>query len=154
MVLKIVQWNINCYQNNYSQLQILIQSKLPQIIARNSSKNSPTTINNPKKLQQSDWNRRGIATLIANNLEHKIINLQWNILALGIQIYLEVTFVVINIYIRPNEKISAEKLTKWIQNINKTMLFLGDFNAWSPIWSSSNYNERDRILSTTTILLC
>ena len=157
MVLKLMQWNINGYHNNYNELLLIINNKLPHIIALQEthlipSLNSPTAPKNFKMYQNNDVSlqqtaKRGVALLVSKSVQHNLVNINSDILNVALEIYAETPFVVINVYISPNEGLNPNSLQRLIDNINKPIVLIGDFNAWSPLWGSSKYNKKGKVIS-------
>ena len=158
MVFNILQWNINGYINNYSELQLLIKSRYPKIIALQETHlhNTPHYSIIPKNykyihtndIDSTDTAKRGLALLVSNNVQFSNLQLRTNILAQAIEIKSDVTFVIINTYISPTDQISERDLLTLISSINKPVLIMGDLNAWSPEWGSRTFNSRGQLIST------
>ena len=81
-MIKILQWNINGYTNNYHFLQILIKSKSPKIIFLQEThltktNNIPIPINFTLcHINSSSQSKRGVVILIHNSIQHTKLNTQ------------------------------------------------------------------------------
>ena len=156
MVLRILQWNLNGYLNNYNELKILNNEKSPHIIALQEThlKANPPTSCIPKNFDfyskncSSDFAKNGVALLISKNIPHKLVSVSSEFDVVGIEINANITFIILNIYIPPSKSFTLSDLTNILSDINKPVLLLGDLNAWSPQWGSSKFNKRGRTIST------
>lgn len=84
MVLKILQWNLNGYQNNFYELKILQNNNCPHISLLHEThlKENPSDsliINNYSFFaKHSSASKHGVALMIARNLLHKPVELNAN----------------------------------------------------------------------------
>lgn len=82
MALKVIQWNINGYTNNYSELQILIKKYNPKIISlQETHVHNYPTIPIPIPINYSFYHINnsttrygGVALLIHSSLKHRMIH--------------------------------------------------------------------------------
>lgn len=78
--LKVIQWNIKGYMNNYNELQILIKKLNPQIICLqethlHTANSVPIPINFEIYISSAQHNSfGGAAILIHNSIPHQISN--------------------------------------------------------------------------------
>lgn len=75
MVLNIIQWNMNGYQNNLHELQLIINNSSPDVIALQEIhlKNNSIKIQNYDfYVQNTNCNRAkfGVAILVKKSLQH------------------------------------------------------------------------------------
>ena len=155
MVLKILQWNLNGYLNNYTELKLFKHENKPHIIALQEThlKTNPSKSCIPKNFSfygkncTSNFAKNGVAFLVTNSIPHKIHNLNTELDAIAIEIQANTTFIILNIYLPPSKSFSPSDLTHLISNFNKPVLIIGDFNARSPQWGSSSFNKRGRLVS-------
>ena len=155
MVLKILQWNLNGYHNNYNELRLLQHNHSPHIIALQEThlKDNPTINQIPKnynfyaKHSNSQSAKHGVAFLISKTISFHPLNSNNNLHSIAINISAKIPFTLINTYIPPTQQISSNDLYSLISSTNNPILVVGDFNAWSPLWGSSTYNKRGKILS-------
>jgi len=153
MALKIIQWNIRGYVNNYSELQIIIKTQLPHIIALQETHlknltNIPIPIN--YSIFANNYSPRfgGTAILIHNSIQSQEISLPHDFDATGVEIKSIKTFNVISAYIPPHQKFNETNLHNVIQfNSNTNSLVLGDFNSWSTLWGSPKNSQKGRTIT-------
>ena len=153
MTLRILQWNLNGYYNNYNELRLLQHNNSPQIISLQEThlKENPTNSYIAKNYsfygKHSLASKHGVALIVSKNIPHKIINLISNFDAIAIEITSQIPFILINIYIPPTKQFTLQDLNTIIPQTSKPVVITGDFNAWSPLWGSKSYNKRGKIVS-------
>ncbi|XP_039951851.1 uncharacterized protein LOC120769062 [Bactrocera tryoni] len=155
MVLKIVQWNINGYHNNNNELRLLIKENNYKIIALQEThlKESPPTRYVPKNFSIYGYNdisteenaKRGVAFLVADNIEFTPLELHTSLLAIAIKVKSQINFTFLNIYSSPDDQFAEHDLHELISYVNGPLLIVGDLNAWSPIWGSPRFNSKGKI---------
>lgn len=152
MVLKILQWNIRGYLNNYSNLQLLLANENPDIVCLQETKCKRNQIPHiPKKYNghfynTHDTSKQGTAILIKKGIPYKLINVSTPLCYLAIEINLSITLTVLSLYISPQDTVTTSHLDNLILNINSPLLILGDMNGWNPLWGSPNSNKRGKII--------
>ena len=154
--MKIVQWNIRGYYGNIEDLKLLIKvSGFPSVVCLQETligdKNAyppsryfiyPSNRHNP----ESNRSPRGIATLIHKKIPHSIANITTNLEAQAIRIHLNRTYTIANIYISPQEQITARQMHDIINQLSPPYLIIGDYNARSPTWGDSVENTHGRVV--------
>lgn len=152
MVLNILQWNIRGYSNNYTNLQLLISDKKPDIICLQETrcKNNYTPIT-PKEYIGYFFNpnitaKQGTAILIKKNIPHKVLNTNLSLNVIGLEIKSTISFTILSLYFPPQDSLTIDLLNNLIININTPLFLVGDFNAWSPLWGSPTCNKKGKIL--------
>lgn len=78
-MVKLLQWNIKGYYNNYTNLQVLLKEYAPSIIALNEThlpKNKNPLVPSQytgffHNLDQNTYAKQGNAILIKDNISHK-----------------------------------------------------------------------------------
>ena len=153
MVLKILQWNLNGYLNNYNELKLLLHNNSPHIIALQEThlKTNPSNSYIPKNTslyaKHSLSPNHGVAFIISKNIAFNEIILSTQLDAIAIEITAKISFILINVYIPPTKSFSNQDLYSLIPNSNKPIIIVGDFNGWSPYWGSSSYNKRGKLIT-------
>lgn len=152
--LKILQWNIRGYVNNYCNLQLLIKSLNPKIIALQEThlkctNNIPIPINFSLIISQNPYNSfAGSAILIHNSIQHSILNVTHNkISVVNITIQSKMKFILSSIYIPPNTHICTNDLDQLFNPNGPPTLLVGDFNGWHTSWGATTNNKRGKIIS-------
>ena len=152
MTIKIIQWNIKGYINNYNDLQILIKKHNPKLIALQethitSTLNLPIPINFTLIELNSSNSYGGVALLIHNSIQYNSLNLQNDFDAIGIDLFSKVKFSLICCYIQPNKQFCNQNLENVLNINNNSAVICGDFNSWHSIWGSPRSNRRGNILA-------
>ena len=152
--IKIIQWNIKGFCNNYYEMQLLIKEHKPHIICLQET--HCTNYFNPiipknyigyfENYVQNITAKQGVGLLIKNNISHKILNINSNLQIIAIEVLLKIKITIISIYIPPTKSFSSNELNNIFTNINTPMLFLGDVNSWSTLWGARCNNNRGDII--------
>ena len=148
MVINILQWNIRGFTNNYTNLQILISERKPDIICLQETKcRSDFTPFIPRDYigyfrNPNFTSKQGTAILIKKHIPHNIINTNPSLNLVGLQIKSSLSFAIFSFYSPPIDLIPISDLNNTIANINTPIIMTGDFNAWSPLWGSPNSNNK------------
>lgn len=153
MSLKIIQWNIKGYINNYNELLLLIKDHTPHIIALQethlcSIQHIPIPINyNIYNVNNTENSYGGSALLIHKTIQHSV-NMNGNEFdIISANISSKINFTIVSTYISPSVKFSLDQLVKTVENITTPMLFVGDFNSWHKQWGSIYSNGRGKTLA-------
>ena len=153
MILKILQWNLNGFHNNYNELRLLHHNNTPHIVALQEThlKEQPNRNLIPKNssfyANYSTTAKHGVAFIISNTIPFKIIEINTHLNVLAIEISCTIPFILINVYLPPLTQLSYNDLINILPESNKPIMVVGDFNAWSPLWGSSSYNKKGKIIS-------
>lgn len=148
MVINIIQWNIRGFINNYTNLQILITEKKPDIIClqETNCKNDFTPAI-PREyigyfFNPNSSSKQGVAILIKKHISHSKIVTNSLLNIVGLQIKTNISFSIFSFYSPPADPIPISDLSYIITNINTPIIITGDFNAWSPLWGSQFANNK------------
>lgn len=155
MDLKIIQWNLNGFINNYHQLQLIIKDFNPDIISLQET-HIPVHHNNiifPKQyvgifhnLAENKSAKQGIAMLIKKTITHNIVYKNNEIATIAIQIGTGMKMSVACIYIPPHQHFTERNLKTITENLSYPLLITGDFNSHSQIWGSLNSSSRGKTI--------
>lgn len=93
-MFNILQWNINGFYNNYTELEILIKDISPHFIALQETHlavNKDAFVPNKYvsyflNLPQNTTNKQGIAALVRKDIPHKCLHIHSNIASLAVQV--------------------------------------------------------------------
>lgn len=149
MTFQILQWNMKGFVNNFDELSILINEHSPCFISIQETHCAHLfTPRIPKLYTGYFYNfpsnvtaKQGIGVLIKNNIPHKQIIINSNILTL-----LPLKFTVVSIYILPDQVFSITDLENILNQIPTPVLIIGDVNSWSVLWGSPATSSRGAIL--------
>ena len=116
MALKILQWNIRGYINNYNELLLVISTHKPQIIALqethiNEKRNIPIPLNYTliqKNRQTNSYG--GVGILVQSSIQHDKLDFDNNIEIVGITIYSKIKLYIASVYIKNNLTFRTKKL--------------------------------------------
>lgn len=152
MTLNVIQWNMNGYLNNYSELQMLIKKYNPKIISLQEThihdiSSIPIPINYSfYHINSSTTRYGGVALLIHNSLKHDRINTSNDFDALRFEITSRQKFCITNAYIPPNKNFNTENLKNMFDDIRLPCLITGDFNGSHTSWGASTSNRKGKII--------
>lgn len=153
MVLKVLQWNIKGYLNNFSELQALIKTHKPQIISLQethlkSDKNIPIPINYKLYISKLTANSFGGSALIVHNsIQHKQINSDNTFDTVALTIQSKLKFTIFSTYISPNTTFNKKNIEDTFGISTSPSLITGDFNSWHSSWGSIKNNKRGKIVN-------
>uniref|UniRef100_W8BNQ0 Putative RNA-directed DNA polymerase from transposon X-element n=1 Tax=Ceratitis capitata TaxID=7213 RepID=W8BNQ0_CERCA len=164
--MNVLQWNIHGLLNNYPELNILIKECNPDVIAlqethipANKSIFAPNKYssffhNNPN----NNHCKQGVAIFIKKSIQHKHIPVSSNIQTLAIELDIGFRLTIISCYIPPDQNFTTREILNILNIFATPIIFVGDVNAWSPLWGSTSTNKRgeifeDIILSKSLIVL-
>lgn len=153
MSLKIIQWNIKGYVNNYNELLLIIKEHSPKIITLQethlcSIRNIPIPVNYKMyNINNSGNVYGGSALLIHNSLQHNVKFIDTTFDTLYATISSKSKFTIVSTYISPNTNFSLDQLVNTFGNITTPTIFTGDFNSWNKRWGSSLNNAKGNNLS-------
>jgi exonuclease III len=130
-----MQWNLNGYKNNYSELEILIRMYNPQILSLQETHiKENEIIYNPQKYVSYLYNfsthnaKNGCGLLIHKSIPHKKLTTpQQNISYVAVKINTKKPFTILSIHIPPRQFISTADLLNIIANIDTSALLAKDF---------------------------
>ena len=115
-MLNIIQWNIHGYNNNYNNLLTLIKHYNPKIISLQETyihnvNNIPIPINfSLYNVNTSTTRYGGVALLIHNSIQHKLIDLNKDFDSIGLEIASRLKFRIIACYIPPKQSFTYNNL--------------------------------------------
>lgn len=152
MSLKILQWNIKGYVNNYSELLILIKEHKPHIITIQEThiidnNNLPIPIN--YKLITCPASNRfgGAGILIHKSIQYFEINHTNDLETVAIEVNSKQKLSIFSTYIPPSKSFTSRNLENIFTNHNTPSIITGDFNSWHANWGSPQNNKRGNILA-------
>lgn len=153
--MDIIQWNINGYYNNFSDLQRLICDYDPSIICLQETHlshfNTPTlrhfsVISNHLLNPVSSG---GTAICISNKkgIGFEELTLESDLDAVAVKlIVLGVKLTICSVYLKPNSNIEISAIQSLINELPQPFLLLGDFNSHNEIWGSNHTSSRGRMI--------
>jgi len=157
---------MNGYINNYHELQLLINDTNPDVICLQETHVNAnlTNIAYPKQFigyfynfSSNTYAKQGVSILVRKDIPHKPIPINSNTCSLGIEILAHPKICIFNTYIPPSHLVAANEILKIIDLSSKPILYVGDFNAWSPLWGSSSHNSRgfqiEEVINKSTLTL-
>jgi len=151
-MLKIIQWNIKGYKNNYQELQILLKQYNPHIIALQETHIShteslPAPVNFTLFCSHNTNAFGGTALLVHNSISHTQHQLIPEFEAIAILINSKTKFTLMSTYISPNKQFHTNNLQNVFSPTNLPTIVLGDSNSWHPYWGSPRANSRGNIVA-------
>uniref|UniRef100_A0A1B0DIK5 Endonuclease/exonuclease/phosphatase domain-containing protein n=1 Tax=Phlebotomus papatasi TaxID=29031 RepID=A0A1B0DIK5_PHLPP len=150
---KIIQYNINGFYNNFTDLNLLGRDYDPLIFALQethlTSRKTPCLKgyhvfwrNHP-----SNTAKGGTAILIKEQNWAREIPIHSTLECTVIQTKMRGRYITIcSLYLNPGERIDYAKLSSLVEELPTPFLILGDYNAQSVAWGSSTTNTRGRTI--------
>ena len=149
----IVQWNAQGLRNKKNELLELIKEHNASIVAIQETKlSSNYNIRLPsynvisKDGHYNRGNHGGVALYIHSDVPYNEIPLNTSIQAVAAEVRLNFNFTICNIYSSRSHQLSTSLLCDLIQQLPKPFLIVGDFNAYSTMWSCSSADTRGRAI--------
>lgn len=148
MSLKVIQWNINGFNNNYSELQTLIAKHKPHILTLQEThilahNLHPIPINYAMITLNSSPSYGGVAILIHKSIEYREITLRSDFDAICVEICSKTKLQIISTYIQPKAHFTLNNLYSVLNIANNIpTLITGDFNCWHKRWGSPVNNKK------------
>ena len=148
---KIIQWNIRGAKVNYCELLLLITKYCPAIIClqethlkNNSALNMKNYYSYNYIKQHTDRPCGGSSIIINNNIPHSEIILNTNMQAVAISATLHKTITVCSVYEEPKEL----ELNKFIEQLPRPFVIIGDFNSHNEIWGSEKTDKKGKVIKS------
>jgi len=136
MFLVLMQWNINGFKNNYSELQALIAKYRPLVIALQETHLllhtvHPTPINYKMITLNTSPTYGGVGILIHNSLQYQEIPLRAEFDSVCVEICSKKKLRIVSSYISPKTKFTLLSLYSTFNVPNNIpTIITGDFNSW------------------------
>ena len=89
----------------------------------------------------------GLALLVKNDYPYTTVDLDTNLQAIAIQIYLNRLITICNIYISPNVNVDHNSVIALVEQLPKPYVLLGDFNAKHELWGEGISDARGRMIA-------
>ena len=165
MSYNIIQWNCQGYRSKYTDLKRILYLKHPAICLLQETMLGDQIPRSPSGYQlYTDFNNptpgNGLATLIRKDVPHIRLNLTTEIQATAFKIGLNKQYSICNLYIRPNDRITAQELTNIINQLSPPAIICGDFNSRHQLWDHqcNRQDAKDQtienvIMNTRIVLL-
>ena len=143
----ILQWNMNSYKTKFAQLkvvQILLNKMVPMCVCLQETLHATAAVKPPSGYNivattpNPNGQFRGLIILVHTTVKYKIITLNTNKEAIAVQIYLNKTYTICNIYLLHVE-VNKNEITHILDQIWPPFLVLGDMNAKSSLWWTEGY---------------
>ena len=155
--MNILQWNLTSMNTNFNELKILIQENNPTCICLQETRHGDKILKPPSgyKITQSpkkrdDDHERGVAVLIRNNINYKIITLNTNLQAVATRIWMGKWYTVCSIYL-PHIDVEKNDILNLLQQLPEPFLLLGDMNARHHLWGEEIDNQKGKFFEELLI---
>jgi len=151
--MKIIQWNMNGYWNNYSDLQLLCGNQKPDILCIQETHMKRTEI---PKLKNYTWIQKaddlslkatgGVAIGFVEGITFRRIHIKTCLQAVAARVTSKNSFTICSIYLPPRIKIEYEDISEIVLQLPSPVLLLGDFNAHSIMWGCPTTNRLGKLI--------
>ena len=165
----IIQWNCRGLRHKRHEIEIIMQQHSPAVICLQETllfkKKDPNEHNQRtnNEYHQSFKNYKcyysstesghgGVGILIKDNFLHSPIPLQTRLQAIAFKVTInDKVYTICSIYLPPKIRLEKSQLDNLKKQLPSPVIFMGDFNAHHPLWSSTstiatNVNTRGRIM--------
>ena len=160
MRMALTSWNVNGLRRHKEDILNFLDDnfKIDYIVLNFQETHSFIPINiNGYQMEfisspQGPKARQGLATYVKNGYYYETVDIEspkFDIIA--IKLFVPYELVVANIYIPPNKNVERADLKNIMDQLSDCFCLIGDFNAHSSIWSSTNSNRTGRILEDIII---
>ena len=99
---------------------------------------------------RQDGHERGAAILIHKRFNYDRLQLQTNLQAVAVSLYLDRKYTVCSLYL-PHHPVSQNQIDSLIRELPQPFLLLGDVNARSTFWGSDTTDSRGRLIENSII---
>jgi len=137
----IIQWNCRGYRSRYEEIREIIKENKPACICLQETMMGNETPVSPRGYNMEAFSPvdnpvpgSGIATLIRNDIKYHPVQLNTQLQTRAFRINIGKMITVCNIYISPNERITAHDVLNLVQNLPSPFLIIGDLNAKHHLW--------------------
>jgi ribonuclease HI len=149
----ILQWNCRGLKANLPELDILLQTFSPVAICLQETlqnENKPINLRKYSHYYKNNLTtdgrpRGGVSIFIKRNIPHSQILLNTTLQATAVKISLHRPITLCSIYLPPSINIDIADLDAIVSQLPSPILFLGDFNAHSPLWGCNALDSRGKI---------
>ena len=90
----------------------------------------------------------GTAIMVRSDVPYTSLQLNTNLQAVAIKLFLKRTYAVCSIYLPPGDPIERDDLDCLVRDLPSPFLLLGDFNGRHPLWGDSTSNPRGVLLAS------
>jgi hypothetical protein len=149
----IIQLNCRGFRNNFTDINILAHDFNPVAFCLQETyyKQTDNQILRPFDMynyyaQGDERISGGTSLLIRQGTLHSVVPLQTNIQAVAVRLTLHVTLTLCSIYVPPSSSPSVIDFQALLDQLPQPFILVGDFNAHNPLWGSTNYNNRGKVL--------
>ena len=152
----IFQWNCQGLRARKEEVVYIIDTFKPLAFAfqetmlSNDSFSLPGYITYNKKGHYNRKPHGGAAISIHHSLPHRQLSIQPNDFQfVAVETTLNRPIILCSLYIPPNNSLNIDKLKsllQQVQDMNRPVLLLGDFNAHNTAWGSTRCDQRGRVL--------
>jgi len=149
----IIQWNCRGLTANLPELDILIQTFFPIAICLQETLQNDTKPINLRKyshfyknsLKNDGKPGGGVSIFVRKNIPHSQIFLNTPLQATAVRISLHRPITLCSIYLPPSTNIDIADLDAIVTQLPSPILFVGDFNAHSPVWGCNSLDSKGKI---------
>ena len=165
MYLKsFIQWNLQSYKTKFTNLKCILNKYHPICVALQETLHKDRELKPPAQYKvitsnvtRNDNHERGTAILIQGSYNYETLQLNTQLQACAVKIYLDKVYTICSLYL-PHVPVSKQEINHLIAQLPKPFMIMGDMNARSSIWNNTDRNEKGKIfedilLETEVVLL-
>ena len=149
-----IQWNCRGLKANLDELQLLMSEQKVSIFCLQETFLKPSDNLSLRKYHMYNTygpivqNRAigGSTILVRNGVIHSRINLTTPLQAVAVRVTQQKTITICSIYLPPSRQTSLQELNNLYNQLPSPSIILGDFNGHSPLWGSTDTNNRGEVI--------
>ena len=151
--MAIIQWNIRGFHSNRLDLNILTHLYNRDIFCLQEShfQSNPPSIrgfNAYNKPYTPNTTAGGVSIFVKTSIPQSELNLNTTLQAQAVRVTLQRSFTICNIYLPPRSNPTTVEINDLINRLPKPLLFLGDFNAHSPLWGNNTTDAKGKLVES------
>jgi len=158
----IIQWNIRGYRANYYDLRHLLSDTQSVCACLQETMIGDGAITTPRGYVmhsapggRGERPHGGVAILLRNDVSGHKIPIRSDLQVLAIRVRFDKMITICNIYLPPNDLVTAEQIMEVIDQLPPPFILVGDFNARHRLWGDVIVNNKgkmiEKILTETPI---
>ena len=155
----VLQWNMRGFRANATDLQALIASKTPAVVALQETKlkqGQTLNIHHYKSFRYDNPTvtiaHGGVALLVHYSTPSTTYQLRTNLQAVAATVDLaDLKVTIVSIYIPPAEEFPVDEFDSLVRQLPRNYIIMGDFNAHNSVWGCTRTNRRGRRLEEVVL---
>ena len=151
----IIQWNCRGLSSNWEELRFLISQYSPACICLQETMVGDGTPSGPPGYHSfysdplpGQGRHGGAAILLRQDVPYNKIDINTDLQAVAVQIFLRRQYTICSIYLPPSAIVERNDVNSLAHDLPSPFLLLGDMNGHHPLWGDNATDNRGTILAT------